>query len=310
MQLADGRTLGYAEFGDPRGVPVMFFHGLPSSRLAGAMLREPATRLGVRLISPDRPGFGLSDDAPQRGILDWPRDVEQLADRLGLDQFAVMGISGALPYVCACALLIPERLSATAIVSGLGPLDAPGVLEGMNRQSRTLYRMALRSPRFGRVWMRMFATAAGASPALIFRQQMSYLPEVDQAVFATPEMREARLRDITEAFRQGPAAACRETELHVSDWGFALADVTADIIHWQGELDRHHPVAMGRYLVEALPNARSIVVPDCGAFGFIEHADELFRLLFEAGAAAPVPEPVSAPPVPPPAPVPPIPASS
>jgi pimeloyl-ACP methyl ester carboxylesterase len=279
VQLADGRALGYAEFGDPRGTPVMFFHGLPSSRLAATMLGDPARRLGVRLISLDRPGFGLSDDAPQRRILDWPRDVEQLADQLGLDHFAVMGISGALPYVFACALRIPGRLSATAIVSGLGPLGAPGVLEGMNRESRTLYRLALRSPRLGRVWMRMFATAATASPALVFRQQMSYLPEVDQAVFAGPEMREARLRDIAEAFRQGPAAACRDAELHVSDWGFTLADVTANVIHWQGALDRHHPVAMGRYVVEALPNVQSIVVPDSGTFGFIEHADELFELL-------------------------------
>ena len=61
ITLRDGRCLGYAEFGDPRGKPVLFFHGYPGSRWDGAETGQAAERVGVRLIAPDRPGMGLSD---------------------------------------------------------------------------------------------------------------------------------------------------------------------------------------------------------------------------------------------------------
>ena len=61
IKLADGRALGYAEFGNPSGVPVFFFHGFPASRLEGIVLDATARAVGARLIAPDRPGFGISD---------------------------------------------------------------------------------------------------------------------------------------------------------------------------------------------------------------------------------------------------------
>ncbi len=275
VTLPDGRAMCYAEFGDPRGVPVFFFHGLPSTRLSGAMIDAGATAAGVRLIAPDRPGVGQSDDEPNRTFLSWPDDLAALADAMGLARFGVMGISGALPYVCACLIKLPDRIMGAAIVSGLGPLDVPGVMEGMNRETKTLYKMALRSPRLGRMWMRMFATAARTSPNLVYRQQMSYLPDVDRIYFEPEEMQELRRRDLDEAFRLGPAAASHEAQLHVTDWGFELADVTAPVLLWVGEEDRHHPIAMGRYLAEALPACTPIFVPGLGAFGFIDRTQEI-----------------------------------
>ncbi len=283
VTLPDGRALGYAEFGDPEGKPVFFFHGLPSTRLSGAMVDAGATANGVRLIAPDRPGFGLSEDEPNRSFLSWADDLAYLADELELAQYGIMGISGAMPYVCACLIKTPERLLGAAIVSGLGPLDVPGVLDGMNRETRTLYRMALRSPRLGRMWMRMFATAAKTSPNIIYRQQMGYLPDVDRAYFESDEMRELRQRDLEEAFVQGPAAASLEAQLHVTDWGFELADVEAPVLLWQGEDDKHHPIKMGRYLAEALPDCTPIFVPGAGAFGFIDRMEEIVTGLLAVG---------------------------
>ena len=287
VTLRDGRELGYAEFGDPLGVPTFFFHGLPSTRLSAAMIDAGATANKVRLIAPDRPGVGLSDDEPNRTFLSWADDVEELANALGLARYAVMGVSGALPYVCACLLKHPERLLGAAIVSGLGPLDVPGVLDGMNRETRTLYRLALRSPRLGRMWMRMFATAARTSPTLVYRQQMSYLPEVDRAYFESEDMTELRQRDLEEAFRRGPAAASLEAELHVTDWGFKLSDVTSPVLLWVDEADRHHPIKMGRYLAEALPACVPMFVPGVGAFGFIDRMDEIVSGML---ALAPYPD--------------------
>ncbi|HEU4793766.1 MAG TPA: alpha/beta hydrolase, partial [Nitrolancea sp.] len=101
-RLPDGRRLGHAEFGDPNGVPCFFFHGIPGSRLEAAFVDELAAQYGIRVIGIDRPGMGLSDYVSGRRFLDWPADVVALADSLGIEQFAVAGVSGGAAYVAAC----------------------------------------------------------------------------------------------------------------------------------------------------------------------------------------------------------------
>ena len=101
--LPDGRSLGYAAYGDPQGKPLFFFHGFPSSRLEAQFTEGVAGRLGARIIAIDRPGFGRSDFKKERRIRDWPDDVLALADALGIDRFAVLGVSGGGPYAAACA---------------------------------------------------------------------------------------------------------------------------------------------------------------------------------------------------------------
>jgi pimeloyl-ACP methyl ester carboxylesterase len=86
--------------------------------------------LEVRLIAVDRPGYGMSDAKRGRTLLDWPDDVIELADALSLEKFAVMGVSGGGPYGLSCAFKIPERLTKTVIVGGMGPAIAPGSNEG------------------------------------------------------------------------------------------------------------------------------------------------------------------------------------
>ncbi|MBM3152820.1 MAG: alpha/beta hydrolase, partial [Chloroflexi bacterium] len=130
ITLKDGRALGFAEYGDPRGKPVFFFHGTPGARL----FRPPdeATRkAGVRLICTDRPGYGLSTFQPRRRLLDWPADVAQLADALGIGKFYIAGHSGGGPHTLACAFGLPDRALAAAALSGASPADAPGASDGM-----------------------------------------------------------------------------------------------------------------------------------------------------------------------------------
>jgi pimeloyl-ACP methyl ester carboxylesterase len=90
----DGRTIGYADLGDPAGAPVIAAHGAPGSRLM--FIDTPdLTRLGLRLVSIDRPGCGLSDRREGFTIADAAADAVALADHLGFDRFATLGVSGA-----------------------------------------------------------------------------------------------------------------------------------------------------------------------------------------------------------------------
>ena len=125
IKLRDGRTLGYAEYGDRNGVPVVFFHGTPGSRL----MAVPAwndTSLGIRLIAPDRPGLGLSTYLPHRTLLNWPGDVAELADALKLEKFIVAGVSGGGPHSLACAYALPDRVSLRPVLLRAYRVCRPG----------------------------------------------------------------------------------------------------------------------------------------------------------------------------------------
>src|SRR5262245_1351194 len=91
LTLVDGRTIGWAEFGDPAGFPVFYFHGWPGSRFQGERFDDAGWVVGARVIAPDRPGIGLSSAQPGRRLLNWPADVAELADSLGIEQFAIVG---------------------------------------------------------------------------------------------------------------------------------------------------------------------------------------------------------------------------
>lgn len=92
FQLPDGRVLGFAEYGNPNGRPLLYFHGYPSSRIEAEAADTMAQRCGIRILSLDRPGFGLSTPQPERTLLDWPKDVQTFAHGMGLERFAVMGL--------------------------------------------------------------------------------------------------------------------------------------------------------------------------------------------------------------------------
>jgi len=127
IKLSDGRSLGYAQYGDIHGRPLLYFHGLPGSRLdsSGPAPSAIAEKLGIRVVALDRPGFGLSDFQPERTLGDWPKDVVEAADALSLNTFAVLGLSGGGPYDAACARYISERLTAATVVGAARAGGAP-----------------------------------------------------------------------------------------------------------------------------------------------------------------------------------------
>lgn len=285
MRLADGRALAWAEYGDPHGAPLIFHHGIPSSREAAAVLSGAAGRNAVRLIAPDRPGFGYSDPLPERTILDWPRDLEQLADHLDLETFSVASISAGLPYVLAAGLHIPERLEKIALISGLGRIDTAETLEGMSYEWRLIYSLFLKSRRLASLWMRGYGRAALRRPERVVAQQIKRMHAIDSEVLERPDVSANRIADLRQAFRQGPAAAGEEARMHLEPWGFEISDVQSEVYLWQGTLDESHPIHMGRTIAAELPHCRAVFAEGAGALGFVLYGDAIFADLWPERAA-------------------------
>lgn len=280
-RLPDGRRLGYAEFGHPNGVPCFFFHGIPGSRLEAAFADELAARHGIRIIGIDRPGMGLSDFVPGRRFLDWPADVIALADALGIEHFAVAGVSGGAAYVAACALRIPERLSAAAIISGMGPQDTPGAHRDMRPSRRLLLTLGRHAPRAFAAAITPLTQRTARNPARYLEQMAPVMAEADRAILAMPKVRRTLLANFTESFRQGGSGMALDLALYVHPWGFRLDDITAEVHLWHGEVDRNVPIAFGRGLANAIPHCQARFYLADGHLMAITRMPEIFQTLLQ-----------------------------
>jgi len=279
LKLRDGRILGYAEYGAADGRPLFMFHGFPGSRLEFAPGHEAALRRGVRLIAPDRPGFGLSTYLPRRRIFDWPGDVAELADALGIERFGVAGLSGGGPYAAVCASRLPERVTVAGIVAGVGPLDRPGATDGMTPLNRLLFGVQRRLPPAGRALIWAMGMVSARLGERSIERLMRALPEADRRVLQRPEVRSAFMSDAREAFRQGARGAAHENGLFVRPWGFRLEEIRVPVLLWQGEQDRNVPTEHGRYQAQAIPGCRATFYPDEGHMFVYDRMDEILGAL-------------------------------
>ena len=280
LRLKDGRLVGYAEYGDPQGKPLFYFHGSPGSRLEGQFVHDAASRHGVRVIALDRPGFGLSDSKPGRAIADWPDDVVQVADALGFERFAVLGASGGGPHVAACALKVRQRLTSAAIVSGVGPFDAPQATQGMMGWLRLLMRLARGFPWYVRFLIWLLGWLARRFPAQLIWLQSRSGPKSDRAVLARPDIKAWAVQSLAEPFRHGGRGAAWELALLARPWGFRLEDITMEVHLWQGEADVMVPPPMGRFQAQAIPNCRARFYPGEAHLLMVDRAEEILRALF------------------------------
>lgn len=279
--LPDGRRLGYAEFGDPGGAPVLYFHGSPSSRLEPLFIGDETwRRLGLRVIAPDRPGMGLSDFQPRRGFSDWPRDVTVLADALGIERFSVMGFSGGGPYVAVCAAKIPERIHSAVIVSGGWQMTTPEAREGLPFMNRIMLTFSRRAPALLRLLLTGMGSINQGEREKELAQFKKRLPAADHAALSEPGRLEAFGQGIRESLRQGTRGPAWDLRLVVHPFDFRLDEIRMPLHLFHGTLDRNSPVALARRAAAEIPGAQLTVYPeDAHLSTLCNHVEEFARIL-------------------------------
>lgn len=280
LKLHDGRVLGYAEYGNPKGKPVFFFHGWPGSRFSGKETDTAAKKIGVRIISTDRPGIGLSTYKKDRKLLDWPKDVVELSDYLKIEKFSLIGVSGGGPYVAVCAYKMPERIIKAGIVVGLAPIDVKGNLDGMAFQGKIGWANYHRFP--------LLRTLGTVNAAISFK----YFPVLgSQAAFPTKEDREIFAQavknkageesGVKEAFRQGIKGPCLELKIYTDDWGFKVKDIKTKTYLWYGAKDKCVSLNMGKYYKSQIPGSELFIDPYGGHLSRYNFEEKILKTLID-----------------------------
>lgn len=256
VKLPDGRWLGFGDYGDPEGVPVLYFHGWPSSRYQAAFIDGPAKARGLRILAPDRPGVGLSDPLPGRHFADWPKDVADFADAMGLGHFSIFGISGGGPYTLATCVALEDRIDKAALICGAPPLADKKDREHMHWAYRTLAGLkSLRRHSLPLIiplsrWM----IDRGAHKAPM-SWMLKSVPAIDREALFTGSGWDMVTRSYLEAVRTGPDGMLTEGELYLEPWDFNPEDIHVPMRIWHGQADANLPCEVAKRLAARIPTA-------------------------------------------------------
>jgi len=259
VQLDGERRLSYAEYGDPEGTPAVFLHGTPGSRRLGELFDESARAHGVRLLAPDRPGYGRSSPHPDRSVADAGPALAAVLDDAGVDAAGVVAFSGGAPYALAAAATQSDRVARVDIVAGATP---PDVSEGTPALQRLLGGMASTTPAVlrglfrGQAWL-----AARRDPAFVVGLYADAPESVPDDAAAVAKA------DFVEAFAEHRSGAVTEFRHAATDWGIDYAAVDAPVHLRHGSDDANVPVADARRFADRLPAAAVTVLDGADHLG-------------------------------------------
>lgn len=272
LALHDGRQIGYGEWGAPEGRAAFFFHGTPGSRLLTRPFDKAAKERDIRLIGLDRPGYGLSSFHEGRTLLDYPNDVVQVADLLGIDRFAVMGASGGGPYVFACAHSLRDRVSGGLAISSIGPTEA------MEEATRLALEAAAQHPELTEQQLAAFPEMARTDRAGLIKNLQAAVQEDFRSVAQeNTEPLEAFIDHHIEGQRSGAQGTIHDQQLFLQPWGFDLESIKVPIQIWVG--GNEQLLSDARYLAEKVPNSELTIREGAGHIEGLWLTDELLDLL-------------------------------
>ena len=240
LDLGDGQTLHTYDTG-VGDLAVFWHHGTPNMGAPPEPLFAAATRLGIRWVSYDRPGYGGSTPQLGRDIASAAVYVAAVADALGIETFAVMGHSGGAPHALACGALLPARVCGVVSMAGLAPFDADGLdwFAGMADSGVASLRAA--------------AAGRGAKE----RHQAAgeeYDPEFTPIDLAALEGDWGWLGSVVgPALAAGPGGLIDDDLAYVRPWGFDPAHLNSPTLVLHGGEDRVVPSTHGEWLSRRCP---------------------------------------------------------
>lgn len=272
IALPDGRHLCYDLIGDPDGVPVVFFHGVPGSRRYWrlAATEHDLVHRGVLLIAPDRPGMGGSDPHPGRSLESFADDVGHLAEGLGLDRYAMLAFSGGAGYALAAAARHEAAVSAVSLVAPMADLGEPRLRAGCDPALRRALGLLSRTPDLARYPLLEKADAAKLVRTCT-EAAWAHLPAADRRLLSHDVSRTCALDALEQGAAQGLSGPLQDIELLTRPWEFELASVSAPVEIVSGGADPWSTDEMVHWLRQALPRSSVVRLVGEGHFTVLAH---------------------------------------
>jgi len=284
VRLEDGGHIAYDEYGDPDGRPVLFCHGWPSSRTMAVITDAAARKLGVRIISPDRPGIRDSTFANERKLLDWPRIVRALMAHLSLGDVRVLAVSGGAPYAYAAAWTLRHDVRAVAVVSGAPQISELPDHSGLLKLYRWMLAGYANQPALMRRAFQVARPFALIRPSIRFRPLLlKLLQPCDADVLRDSAAFEACFESARRAWGGSARGVMTDAEIYVRPWGFPLEEIEAPVRIWHGKKDRTFSFHLAEELAARLPNSQLQLVENAGHYSLpIRHMEEILGELISA----------------------------
>jgi pimeloyl-ACP methyl ester carboxylesterase len=279
IKLKDGRRLGYTECGDPNGKPLFYFHGWPGCRLDASFFDEECKSIGIKIIGVDRPGYGLSDPKPNRSLLEWANDIEELANQLNYKTYSVMGVSGGCPYALATAFKNPRRVEKALIVSGLGPIGETDFPE-RDWSTKLVFDFAPKHRFFLKGLAHLIAFVTIKKPEIYVTALEKGVSEIDKdslnklAEMTEDIMSKTRNEDM---FRKGTSGLISDCIIYNQPWGFDISKIEVPIRIWYGTADNLTPHSMGEFFHNLLPNSKLELVEGEGHFMIVNKKGKILK---------------------------------
>lgn len=266
LTLENGAKLSFACYGREDGIPAFYFHGLPGSRREGMLLHKACEGAGVRLVAPERPGYGESERIAFYHREQWPQFVAELADHLGFERFYLFAASGGAPYGLACASALHHRVLGTGICCGLADITKPELLAFMPGLARFGFWMARHHPILLKY---SYGALVSAAAKLASHLSIGLLAWVqgppDSSSLLQSETRRIFSDNLRESFRHGPYGGLTDMCLAMEPWSFDLSHI-GSLLLWHGNQDHVVPLEHSRWLAHQLPTAKLHIFKDEGHF--------------------------------------------
>jgi pimeloyl-ACP methyl ester carboxylesterase len=266
LTLRDGRTLGYAEWGDLSGKPVFYFTSSEASRYSRHPDETILTDLGVHLFTFDRPGRGLSSPHQNRRLLDWAEDIREFVTQKSIPRFAMIGHSQGCAHCLACAYALPEWVDSVALVSAVAGCDDAQVKAQQSQYLRTQLFLSRYLPWLMTFqWNMLHQMLKGKRGEQMLLNGMRSLPASDQATLAIPGSHAVLFQSMQAGLQQGGESVTEDFRLAANDWDFWLEKIRTKVFLWHGGADPQFTPAMTRYLAQHLPTTKVNIIADEGS---------------------------------------------
>jgi len=283
LTLSNGATVALSEYGDPHGVPIFFCHGWPSSRTMAELAHEAARGLGARVISPDRPGIRDSQFQPNRRLTDWPPLMNEIADRLAIDRYRILAISGGAPYAYVTGWMTPERVKKISIVSGAPPLNELTEYDGLLPVHRRMLQLRARRPGLMKALFHLARPfVAMRMPIRLRPLLLKSLQPCDANVLRESREFEVCFESARQAWRSSAHGVMADAEIYATPWGFPLEEMRVPVALWHGTKDRTFAHRLAKDVGSRLPNCEFHLIDGAGHYSLpIRYIREILRDLLE-----------------------------